>query len=373
VRRVEKLRAGAALMGVTAIALMASAIPAGAQQVTGTAGNATPENTGFNVKVIDSQKNLHSYPAKLFNLKVGDKTLHTYCVDIFTPINFGTEYVEKPWNEHSNQNSSFGKNAGKISWLLLNGYPNSKPGAIETKTQLKFRGGLSATEALTATQAAVWHFSDNVDLEQITDTSKDNESDVFDLYNWLISPANNKGDVPQPKPALALNPAKLSGKPGSLIGPFVATTNAENVVVDAKVPAGVKITDKDGKELDGKQQTTKDKYEFFVNVPAGTADGKAEITVSANATVSLGRLFVGKVESQALILAGEGKVKLEAKGEANWAVTVSTPTTEAPPAPQAKNNELANTGASVLAPVIIGVVLVGAGVGALVFQRRRKA
>jgi TQXA domain-containing protein/LPXTG-motif cell wall-anchored protein len=352
---------------------MASAIPASAQQITGTAGNATADNTGYNVKVIDSKKNEHSYPAKLFNLKVGDKTLNTYCTDIFTPINYGTEYVEKPWTERFKDDST--KKSGKIIWVLLNGYPNLKPADIAAKaSELKFKGkGLSDKEALTATQAAVWHFSDNVDLTQVTDIPKgDDESDVIDLYNWLISEKNNKGDAAQPKPALALTPDKLSGKPGSLIGPFVATTGAENVVVDAKVPAGVKITDKDGKELDGKKQATKDKYEFYVNVPAGTPDGKAEITVSADATVSLGRLFVGKTESQKLVLAGEGKVHLEAKGEANWAVTVSTPTTEAPPAPQAKN-ELANTGASITLPLILGGVLVLGGAGALVFVRRRKA
>ena len=38
-----------------------------------------------------------------------------------------------------------------------------------------------------------------------------------------------------------------------------------------------------------------------------------------------------------------------------------------------RTNELAYTGASVIGPVIAGIVLIGAGIGALFFVRRRKA
>jgi len=49
-------------------------------------------------------------------------------------------------------------------------------------------------------------------------------------------------------------------------------------------------------------------------------------------------------------------------------------TTSAAPAPQPKNTggDLAETGASVFVPILIGVVLVGAGIGALLFLRHRK-
>ena len=52
-------------------------------------------------------------------------------------------------------------------------------------------------------------------------------------------------------------------------------------------------------------------------------------------------------------------------------VTTST----VPPAPQAAavEEELAQTGVSILVPIGLGVVLLAAGVGALLYQRRRSA
>jgi TQXA domain-containing protein/LPXTG-motif cell wall-anchored protein len=376
---VEKLRAGAALLGVTAIALMASAFPAAADAATAKASEGSA--SGYKVTVVDSNKNSHDFETKLFDLKVGKSdTLKAYCVDIFTGIKFDTDYVERPWSDHTN--GTFAKNADKINWLLQHSYPQVSTAEIEKATKLKFRGakGLTEQEAVTATQAAAWHFSDNVDLKSIAVQDKDSDSDVRDLYDYLTSETNNVGIKDQPKPELTLEPKTLTGKAGTLIGPFVASTSAENVVVNATLPTGVKITDKDGKELpkakDAKKLVTDGKYEFFVQVPAEVTTGKADLTVTANATLTSGRLFMSSdlknKPSQMLILANTGKVNLETKGEANWGVTVTVPPTTEAPAPQAKN-ELANTGASVLTPVIIGVVLVGAGVGALVFQRRRKA
>ncbi|MEV4311245.1 thioester domain-containing protein [Actinocrispum sp. NPDC049592] len=382
-RRVGKLRAGAALLGVTAIGLMASAIPAGADDaVTATAGQAAKGNVGYKVNVSDlNDKGSTPFDALLFDLKVGGKTLNAYCVDIDTNIDFTAEYVEKPWDQHSNKKSSFPKHAGEINWLLQHSYPNLDTDAVHKATGLKLHDGLSKQEAITATQAAAWYFSDDrklidvagqVDPNNHDKIDEGTKADVRDVYNWLVDNAKKNADKVQPKPALTLTPDKLAGKPGSLIGPFTATTNADNVVIKGELPSGVKITDKDGKELDGKKQATKDKYEFYVSVPAGQADGSAKIKVSAEATLTSGRLFVGKKESQALILAGNGKANLTADATASWAVTVSTPTTEAPPAPQAKN-ELANTGASITLPLVIGGVLVLGGVGALIFVRRRRA
>jgi LPXTG-motif cell wall-anchored protein len=45
----------------------------------------------------------------------------------------------------------------------------------------------------------------------------------------------------------------------------------------------------------------------------------------------------------------------------------------ATPTTSADTNELAYTGASVIGPAIAGLVLIGAGIGALFFVRRRKA
>ncbi|CAM3870573.1 thioester domain-containing protein [Kibdelosporangium persicum] len=390
--RVKKLRVGAALVGVTATALLASVTPAAAEAARGKIVNPTEaEKTagqGYQIELTNGPEDKRKFDTSLFVLEVGDKRLRTYCVDIYTSIKPGAEYEEAAWNEHPKQGTSFKKNSAKINWILHNGYPELSAEAMAKKIGGEFDGGLNVAEAVTATQAAIWHFSDDAQLKLDAPTPKNPEAknDVVKVYKYLIGEAN-VGISAAPKPVLTLEPTKLSGKPDSLIGPFVVTTTAAGIAITAKLPEGVIFSDKDGKELPKADVAAKiqslDKYEFYVKVPASVTTGKVEFTVAGESEFSLGRLFValGKkgaradshLASQSMILASSEKVRLEAKGSADWAVATA-PSTEQAPQPQPKNtdNELANTGASVLTPLIIGVVLVGGGVGALIFQRRRR-
>ncbi|WP_083753882.1 thioester domain-containing protein [Actinosynnema sp. ALI-1.44] len=382
----NKLRIGAALAGVTVTALLASVTPAAATgSVTGRID--TGADTKGPLVMMDDMEVV----TKLIGLKLdGDKgdRLKTYCVDIAQAIDEqGPGYVEADWNKHPKRDSFFHKNSAKINWVLNNGFPQIKVGDLATKVGGQFTDGLSEAEAIAGTQAAVWHFSDNRKLKDVLDPkdpkkhAKADKKDVFAVYDYLVKNVGN-GLPTEPKPVLKLEPNKLSGKPGALVGPFVVTTSASGVTIAAKLPEGVIFSDKDGKELPKADVAAKiqqlDKYEFYLKVPASLATGKVEFTVSGDTEFSLGRLFISKDEkkkSQSLILAKSEKVRLSAPGAAEWGGTAPTtaPTTDTP-APQAKNddNELANTGASILTPLIIGVVLVGGGVGALIFQRRRR-
>jgi TQXA domain-containing protein/LPXTG-motif cell wall-anchored protein len=381
VNRVKKLRVSAALVSVGAIALLSSAIPAAADPASGIVKGVA--QSGPQVAVVDSDGKTRNYDTDIFDLVVGTEHLKTYCVDLYTDIDVkhSPGYVEAPWSQHTSP--GFTKNAPKINWLLHNGYPQVSAADLQAKIGGKWNNGLSEQEALAATQAAAWHFSDNVNLDLGNPTPKDTgaAADVVSVYKYLTDEKSNVGIADQPKPELTLTPQKLTGKPGSLLGPFTVATNASNVVVSAKLPDGVLLADKDGNKLPDADAAKKalaasDKYDFYLKVPAGTADGKADITVKANATLTLGRLFVspkGQPEEQKLILAKTDNVALETKGVAEWNAGGTTPTSDTP-APQPKNTteELAKTGASIMAPVVIGVVLVAGGVGALLFQRRRR-
>nr|WP_157527777.1 thioester domain-containing protein [Kibdelosporangium sp. MJ126-NF4]CEL16339.1 hypothetical protein [Kibdelosporangium sp. MJ126-NF4]CTQ94263.1 hypothetical protein [Kibdelosporangium sp. MJ126-NF4] len=387
--RVNKLRVGAALAGVTVTALMASVTPASATgAVTGKIN--TEADTKGPLVVMSGAKDME-VATKLIGLKLdGEKSdsVQTYCVDIEQRIDDqGPGYVEADWNKHPKKDSAFHKNSPKINWVLHNGFPQVKVADLAKRVGAEFEGGLSEAEAVAGTQAAVWSFSDNRKLKDVLapkdpkEHAKADKKDVFAVYDYLTKNAG-EGISTEPKPVLKLEPNKLSGKPGTLIGPFVVTTSASGVSIAAKLPDGVIFSDKDGKELPKADVAAKiqqlDKYEFYLKVPSTLATGKVDFTVSGDTEFSLGRLFISKDDkkpSQSLILAKSEKVRLSAPGAAEWA-TATAPTTsptEAPkPQPKAADNELANTGASVLMPIIIGVVLVGGGVGVLVFQRRRR-
>ncbi len=388
-------RMGAALVGAAAL-LVATTVPAAADPVT---GKVDPEAhvIGYQVNVGDGW--LATIPTNLLGFTLADGTkLGMYCVEIHTDIDETHDMVERPWDDYPNADSPFHDNRAKINWVLHHGYPAKSLEALSTQFP-DAHDGIDALEAIAATQAAVWHFSDDTDLDRDDPLSGDgsDEEDAADalaLYDYLVGD-DNKGIGEQPTPTLSVTPETLSGKAGERIGPFTVTTSGTVEELAANLPDGVKITDADGTELTA--DTIADGTELYVDVPKGAADGTADFELTASAAVDTGRLFVGKDyderPTQSLIVAKAEKTTLTAGAGVEWTAAPTTPptsttttttttttvpptttTTEDTPAPQPKNNDddLAETGASILAPALIGLVLVGAGIGAMIFVRRRK-
>ncbi len=258
-------------------------------------------------------------------------------------------------------------------------------------------------EAISATQAAVWHFSDGIDLDRDHPlpgvgsgepgaATQDNADDVLALYDYLVGD-DNVGIGEEDTPQLEVEPTELSGQAGDRIGPFTVSTTGSIDALVAHLPEGVTITDVDGVELDASK--IKNGTQLYLDVPEDATDGDGTFDLTASASVQTGRLFVGKHydqhPTQSLIVAQSEESKITVTAGGKWTATPpptsppssTTPTTttppttsttsEAAPAPQPKNTGgLAETGASIMAPVVIGLVLVGAGVGALLFLRRRR-
>ncbi|HEV7649538.1 MAG TPA: Cys-Gln thioester bond-forming surface protein [Actinophytocola sp.] len=389
-------RAGAGVTGAAALLMMAAAIPASADPATGVVDGGTG---GYNVNV--GGDGLGNLQTSLIGFRLTDGTqLGMYCVEIHTNIDRDHEMAEQPWDEYPNADSPFNQNRDKINWVLHNGFPVKSVDDLAAKVTedgAALNDGLDEKEAIAGTQAAVWHFSDDTNLnrdEPLPHSGDDAAAaDVVALYDYLTGDANiGIGD--QPTPALAVSPTDLSGKAGERIGPFTVNTTGSVDKLTSNLPEGVKITDVDGVELDASK--IKNGSQLFLDVPAEAAEGEASFELTASAKVDTGRLFVGKDYSenhktQSLIVAKAEASEITVTGGGNWVEapaqtappsstsqtappTTTTTTSEAAPAPQPKNTGgLASTGASVLAPVVIGVVLVAAGVGALLFLRRRRS
>ncbi|MFI7676178.1 Cys-Gln thioester bond-forming surface protein [Actinophytocola sp. NPDC049390] len=389
-------RIRAALVGAAAL-LVAGAAPASADPVT---GKVDPDAhvIGYQVNVGDDW--LATIPTNLLGFTLSDGTqLGMYCVEIHTPIDETHDMVERPWDDYPNDESPFHENRAKINWVLHHGYPAKSLDALTAQFP-DAHDGIDALEAIAATQAAVWHFSDGVELDEDDPLSGDgsDDEDAADaraLYDYLTGD-DNTGIGEQPTPTLSVSPDTLSGGAGERIGPFTVTTSGTVEGLAADLPDGVKITDAEGTELT--EDTIADGTELYVDVPEGAADGAGDFELTASAAVDTGRLFVGEnydeKATQSLIVAKAEKTTLTAGASVEWTAAPTTPptsttttttttttappattTTEDTPAPQPKNDDdLAQTGASILAPVLIGLVLVGAGLGAmLVVRRRRKA
>jgi TQXA domain-containing protein/LPXTG-motif cell wall-anchored protein len=395
--RLSASRIGAAVLGAS-LALLASALPASAE--VHVKPKSEWDQRGADVFLEGKNDKLDT---SLIGLEMDNTNtkVQAYCVELPTPLKDGEGLKEVPWDQHPNPTTKFKENAGKIAWVLEHTYPLVKAkdlGAVVNKD-------LDENEAIGATQAAIWHFSDGAKL----DKGRVKNDDVVALYDYLTTKAESA--TPEPTPTLTVEPKEKKGNAGDLIGPFTVTTTAGEVVLKADLPEGVVLTDKDGNPLaDPKAGTlavqaagTKTE-EFYVKVPAGTPDGKASFSVEANAKLTQGRLFVSsndKLETQSLVVAFPAEVKLKAEGSVSWAAaptsstpptsttttvpptsttetvpstTESTPTTTTTPVPAGgSSGELASTGASIFVPLIIGVVLIGGGAGALLVMRRRKS
>jgi TQXA domain-containing protein/LPXTG-motif cell wall-anchored protein len=375
--RFKLARAGAGITGAAVVLMMAAAIPASADPVTGTVNGGA---RGLNVDVGDGFKN--DISTQLIGLTVDDGTkLGTYCVQIDTALDRSQPLVEREFDAFPDQASAFNENRDMINFVLHNGFPTKDTQALgqlltDRGTALS-DGSLSVEEAVAGTQAAIWHFSDRTDLNQANPVPGDARSgaDVLALYEFLIGP-DNVGLRAEPVAALQIDPKAKSGTAGELIGPFEVRTSGTIQKLSTSLPYGVRITDAEGNQLRAKQIVNGSKV--FFDVPEDSADGAAKFRLTAAAAVDTGRLFVGQnedVRTQALIVAQSDEAQLTAEAAAEW---VAAGANEAP-VQQGKNNDddiddedLAETGASISVPLIIGAVLMVAGGGTLLLLRRKK-
>lgn len=393
--RLKLARAGAAVAGASVALMMTAGFPAGADPVTGTVTDDGED--GYNVNLGENYDDMST---SLIGFELADGTkLQMYCVEIDTEADPEQNMVEQSWDSYPNASSPFNDNRAKINWILHNGFP-----VVDTDGLTKVLGeagydahnGIDRTEAITATQAAIWHFSDNknLDLEDPFPPAKgprNAEDDVVELYKYLIGDAN-VGIGDEPDATLAISPTAASGKIGEKIGPFTVSTTGDIDKLTTNLPDGVKVVDANGAELTAEQ--IENGTELFLDVPEGTEAGDGSFELTATAGVDTGRLFVGeeyaKHAIQSVIVAKSEESEIVAKASGAWDTTApptsettspttettqpTTTTSEAAPAPQPKNTsgDLASTGASIFAPIVIGVVLLASGVGALLFLRHRR-
>ncbi len=325
----------------------------------------------------------------LFELTFTDgNKISAYCIDFETPIRGGAKYVEGDWSEYPGEGEFAGSQPGKVLWILQNGYPELSAEELAEKSGV---AGLSSKDALSATQAAIWHFSNGVNL------TEDNPKKVRDLYAYLVE---NATEIEQAPASLAISPNEASGESGGPIGEFTVSTTADSVPLTLNGPEGVQTVDLDGNPV----SQVGDGDQFSVLVPEGTEDGEAAVSASVTATVEIGRLFQGlpgDPKTQTLITADESSTEASAEVKVTWTAPTAppeeptpTPTTPEEPTPTPTTPEeptptpeespkptppaddkpgLPVTGAALGGLIAAAVVAVGGGGTAMFLARRRKS
>ncbi|MDE3721666.1 thioester domain-containing protein [Nocardiopsis sp. N85] len=337
-------------------------------------------------------------PTSLFKLELEDGTvLTTYCIDFRTSIVSKAKYVEDKWDNYPGK-GDFAEPA-KVHWILQNSYPNVSAEELGAAAGVE---GLSKADALGGTQAAIWHFSNGMDLK-----NSGNSAGVKKVYEYLVGNAQDLPQTSEPDATLSITPGTAEGEAGSKVGAFVIETSAASVPVVLDAPEGVTLVDLEtGEPVTAVENG--DKVAF--DVPADAAAGNASFSLETTAEVATGRLFKGEdpnKPTQTLITAKGGETKVSASASASWTAKPEVPPTDEPSEPTEEPSEpteepsapespapsespsvpespkptppaddrpsLPVTGGALAGLVAAGIAALGAGGGAIYLSRKRKA
>jgi TQXA domain-containing protein/LPXTG-motif cell wall-anchored protein len=372
------LRHHAARCGVLAATAVAALLVTTLPAVAATTGVFAGGTRAGATVTIDGQRT----QTTLLGLELEDHTLlETYCVELDVNARRHARLAEAPWADYPDAGEQFNAHPEKVLWILHNSYPNVTLGDLSAKAGAQ----LDEAEAIAGTQAAIWHFSNGADLD-----ATGNPADIAALYGYLTGSANT-GVAQQPPVSLSITPAGgAEAQAGAAAGPFTVHTTAAHVTLKVDGPDGVHAVGPGGAPL----TTIADGTQFWLSAPAGAATGEATVSAFAKAEVQKGRLFVGidndTHPTQTLIVAANTKAAVTAESSARWtpaapSTSTTTTTTRPPvttsttpsnaftvPATPSQGGPLANTGASVLPALGLAVLLLAAGIGALLLQRRRR-
>ncbi|MFB7179956.1 thioester domain-containing protein [Streptomyces sp. NPDC056257] len=311
-------------------------------------------------------------PAGLYEMRVdGGGMLQTYGVGVAGNAQPQSRYTESGW---AGSPLAGNREAGRIRWVLEHSYPQLNDLAGLAKAA--GAGALTAESAAAGTQVAIWRLADGVQVEAADPAAEK-------LADYLQRAA---GQLPEPPASLGLDPGDVSGPVGTRLGPVTVRTGARSVSVvpdAAAVAMGVRVVDAEGAPVD----TAVNGSRLYFEVPAGTPDGTASVTVHGATKVPVGRVFTGEVPAQAQIVAGSSESAAAATATALWppapvaeagtasgsdAVALGAPSA-AVPTTSPDEERLATSGSSAATPVIaslaVGLVVLG-GLVVLLLRKR---
>lgn len=277
--------------------------------------------------------NGESYGTYLYDVNTGDDQGHltAYCVDFHNSYHPGVPLQEAPWTDLA----SLTTEGAAINWAMHHSYPFLPLAEAETTSGLAFNDGLSEAEAIAATQAALWLFSDDISLAgtDVRGTAAE-QADVAAMYGYLTGAANT-GLPTGAAPTLDLQIATTVGIAGTPIGPITVTTTSETVDINAVGFDGAILVDANGTPVGSATNGA----EVYVDVPDDAPGGAVTVSATATSVAQVGRLFTPAVAStpaatQLLAVAAVEAVDVHAEIPVAWKPLPPAPTAPTPESPK---------------------------------------
>ena len=298
----------------------------------GTSGESMP-GYRLNVKKIeDGKPQSNQVVPHLFTVHTEKGVIKAYCIEIEVDIIYDSSLRIGGWKDFPGTNK-FKDNPDvqtKVAWIAQNSYPQTDLAKVIETTGI---AGLTERDAITATQAAIWHLTNpdetpSLDLAEGDQATKDR---VGKLYDYLIGEKN--GGLQEPthptievkgaNDTFTLNDAKTEGR----VGPIRFESNQPTTKLTSELKHD--LVDKDGKAVDRNAIPTN--TDLYLKVPADMTSGEQEFTASVTGTVQAGKLFITKSgkHGQTIITVSTDEIPADGQGKITW----STPqqSTPAPP------------------------------------------
>ncbi|MBD0709568.1 MULTISPECIES: Cys-Gln thioester bond-forming surface protein [unclassified Streptomyces] len=207
----------------------------------------------------------------------------------------------------------------KVLWVLAHSYPALSLEEFGTAAGVP---GIARADAIEATQYAIWRYTDlDFDAPWAWETD-----DSKTAYYHLVNGANASNGM---APAEAATTVSLSApsapqEAGTIVGPFVVTTNRPPVKVS--VDPAATLTDADGAVLD--PNSIVDGQALYLDLRGTKGSGTATITATAAGSAVNGHIVsvpttpggtpTAAAHAQSIILVAPGTATTSAEAVARW-------------------------------------------------------
>lgn len=239
-----------------------------------------------------------SVQTRLYNLQgqSGAASTSSYSVDFSgTPPTNNNNYTQKAWTELGQGGTP--ESRGAVEWILKNSYPRVTTTTLRDTLRATQQfsafptGYFNESEAIAATQAAIWHFTDGANLDLVN--TSPNTARIKLLYQYLVQEASGKPASSSEAPALELQSetdrTSFAVEPGAAFGPFAIDASTTATIT---VAGPARIVGESGQALTGAQQPG---TRFWVQPTADpAADGSAVLRAqTASVTTTFVNIALG--------------------------------------------------------------------------------
>ena len=296
---------------------------------------------GFWLKVMKQDGSTGHVMPNLFTVHTSaskEGAIKAYCIELDVDIKYESDLRVGDWKDFPGTNK-FKDNTeiqSKVAWIAQRSYPHTDLAELIKTTGI---AGLTEQEAITATQAAIWHFTNDYKWSGLKEADQATTTRVEKLFTYLTGQTNT-GLKESKQPTVEAETGSITftrsenGSEGK-VGPirfkssqatFKLTSELKYELINAQ---GAKV------DLNAVPADT----DLYLKVPADATSGEQEFKGSVTGSVYAGKLLItkdavaGGPHGQTIIIGSNKEVTAEIQGKISWSVTQQTTTpTPTPPA-----------------------------------------